>query len=1101
MLRMPICITGMHRSGTSMVARLMGELGVDLGPDEELVPGNAFNADGFWENRRFVELNDAILDRLGGGWDTPPPLTDGWEDSANLAPLYAAATGLVVDLGLTEPWAWKDPRTSLTLPFWRRAIPDLKVVVCLRNPFDVLLSLRRRGYTSPALSLRLWLEYNQRILASVSRNSRVITQYERYFEDPAGELGAVLRRLELPFNEKHLQGAVSAVKEELRHHRGVRVIDLRDVGFPEQAVELYTQMIEEASRGGRPKVRRTGSGRAASAEGGSASVSKERTGLAVAVATQQDADSYRAERDAWRGESERLKAALDEALGELEALRRQHSQLARKQTAVEGERARLEQSLAQQSEDARALAERLNRASINEASTRSKHAAVTEELRRVRRAFEASQRQREAIDAERLRLSIQEAEARGESRELRSRVRDLSAQLARAEDAMKRGIFSHRAVRHRPSSARATDDVAQTVGGDDSQPAPDSEQLAAQTDERNAPLLLGHTGSRRWRFASQFGSWVLHGRLGYVRRYFELRRSTSFDPEWYTASNPDVALTGLHPLLHYIEHGAREGRKPLPGPADATSDDPAAGSDLLRQNIEHETRDAAARKALRPRVRTAIESALPRDAVVAVISAGDEELVRYEGREAWHFPRGEDGRYSEFRSKSSLAAVAHFETLRARGAQYLVIPETGRSWLETHSGFARHLRTRYRELANDPACTIYDVRSVQAVTASWQAQLDEVIRTFRERHGHDATVLDFRTGCDLAAELPALCVFSPPDGDRLPYLDESIDVVAVGTDRGLRLDEALRVASDAVVSITAANGREPVVRWKREAETPSVPSVSIVVPCHDGIAYTRACLSSLRETLTPETAAEVIVVDDCSSDSTREWVEALASEDGRFKLLSNPANLGFLRSSNRGAAEATGDILIFLNNDTIMLPAWLEPLLRVLREQPETGVVGGRLLYPDGTLQEAGGLVFADASAAKFGYGDADPEDPLYSHLREVDYVSGCLLMTPRPLFEELGGFDERFAPGFYEDADYCFAVRASGRRVYYQPESTIVHVEGGTAGTDLRAGMKRHQVLNESTFRDKWAHILHAQPERPASLDRTTLHALAATSKPGARR
>jgi GT2 family glycosyltransferase len=1061
---MPICITGMHRSGTSMVARLMRELGVDLGPDEELVPGNAFNADGYWENRRFVELNDTILERLGGGWDTPPPLTDGWEDSASLAPLYETATRFVVDLGLTEPWAWKDPRASLTLPFWRRAIPDLKVVVCVRNPFDVLLSLRRRGYTSPALGVRLWLEYNQRILATVSRNSRVITQYERYFEDPARELRALLRYLDLPLNEKRLPGAVSAVKEELRHHRGDRVIDLRDVGFPERAVELYTQMVEEASRGARPKVRRTGSGRAACAEDGSASMSKERTGLAFAVATQQDADSYRAERDAWRSEAEGRKTSLDEALSKLEALRRQLSETA----------GRLQK-------------------------LRSKHTAVTDELRHVRRALEASQRRLEALDADRLRLSIQEAEARTESRELRSRVRDLSTQLE--ERATKRGVFSHRAGRHRPSSAAATDDRPHPVRGDNGEPALVTEQLAAQVAGPSTLLPLGHTRSRRWRFASQFGSWLLHGRLGYVRRYFELRRSTSFDPEWYTASNPDVALTGLHPLLHYIEHGAREGRRPLPGPTDVTSDDPAAGSDLLRQNVEHETRDAAARKALRPRVRAAIESALPRDAVVAVLSEGDEELVRYDRREAWHFPRGEDGRYSEFRSKSSLAAVAHLETLRARSAQYLVIPETGRSWLETHSGFARHLRTRYRELANDPACTIYDVRSVQAVTASWQAQLDEVIRTFRERHGHDPTVLDFRTGCDLAAELPALCVFSPPDGDRLPYLDESIDVVAVDTDRGLRLDEALRVASDAVVSITAANRREPVVRWKREAETQSVPSVSIVVPCHDGIAHTRACLSSLRETLTFDTAVEVIVVDDCSNDGTREWVEALASEDARLKLLSNTANLGFLHSSNRGAAEASGDVLIFLNNDTIMLPAWLEPLLRVLREQPETGVVGGRLPYPDGTLQEAGGLVFADASAAKFGYGDSDPEDPLYSHVREVDYVSGCLFVTPRPLFEELGRFDERFAPGFYEDADYCFAVRASGRRVYYQPESTIVHVEGGTAGTDLLAGMKRHQVLNEATFRDKWAHSLRARTERPATLDRTTLHALAATSRPAARR
>jgi GT2 family glycosyltransferase len=221
-------------------------------------------------------------------------------------------------------------------------------------------------------------------------------------------------------------------------------------------------------------------------------------------------------------------------------------------------------------------------------------------------------------------------------------------------------------------------------------------------------------------------------------------------------------------------------------------------------------------------------------------------------------------------------------------------------------------------------------------------------------------------------------------------------------------------------------------------------------------------------------------------------VAELARDDERVKVIRSRRNRGFLASANSGAEAAEGEVLVFLNNDTVLLPGWLEPLMRVLVDRPEAGAVGGRLLYPDGRLQEAGGLVFADGSAWKLGYGDTDAAAPLYSYQREVDYCSGCLLATPRSLFLELGGFDKRYAPGFYEDTDYCFSVRDRGLRVYYEPQSCVVHVEGATAGTDLDSGPKRYQVVNQQKFARKWKRALTEQPERPEVLDGPTLSALA---------
>jgi len=242
----PVNIAGMHRSGTSMVAKALHGAGLYLGDEDELMPAADENPEGFWEHEDFVAFNDAVLSELGGAWDLPPDPPADW-NAPRFDQLRDVARGLARRFDGDERWGWKDPRNCLTLPLWRSALGDVATVLVVRNPLEVAKSLQKRNHFSLALGLYLWYAYNRRIADDTTPATRVVTHFDAWFGDPDGEIRRVLGPLGLLRDEAQVAALRGNATPGLKHHQ-LGLSDLLQANVAPEIVDLYVDLCAEAGR-------------------------------------------------------------------------------------------------------------------------------------------------------------------------------------------------------------------------------------------------------------------------------------------------------------------------------------------------------------------------------------------------------------------------------------------------------------------------------------------------------------------------------------------------------------------------------------------------------------------------------------------------------------------------------------------------------------------------------------------------------------------------------------------------------------------------------------------------------------------------------------
>lgn len=304
------------------------------------------------------------------------------------------------------------------------------------------------------------------------------------------------------------------------------------------------------------------------------------------------------------------------------------------------------------------------------------------------------------------------------------------------------------------------------------------------------------------------------------------------------------------------------------------------------------------------------------------------------------------------------------------------------------------------------------------------------------------------------------------------------------TKHGLAYLEATRAA---ITGGSAVQDEVPHMREDSLAVKRSY-TASIIIPVFNKVNYTRNCINNIINS-TADFYCEVIIIDNGSTDGTKEYLKGLS---GDIRIITNDENVGYTVACNQGARVATGRYLVFLNNDTLPQQGWLKHLINTVERDAQAGAVGAKLVYPDGKLQEAGAIVFRDGSALNFGRGD-DPANPLYNRACEVDYCSGACLLVPKVVFMELGGFDEMYAPAYYEETDFCFRLREHGYKVIYQPQANIIHYGSVTAGLEPDGPFRKYLAINRTKFIKKWAYQLSSHRSSSAvvihTADRNLVH------------
>lgn len=1133
---------------------MLNLLGVCLGPEEHRMKPTPDNPKGFWEHQLLTDLNDEILRRLGGSWHEPPTFPYGWETTPELADLRQRARAIIGDdFSGSELWGWKDPRTCLTLPVWRRLVSRARYVICLRNPVDVARSLERRDGFPLEKGAALWLAYVKASLELTSGEPRLFVFYEDLMErwqDQFLRLARFLDRAEIA-ERADIQEAVSEfVEPALQHHRTalLDVVDEARIGLPVKA--LYTSL------------RLYVSGRQESGSVGlDASLPKALDTFAVyCLEAQRQADR-------WRVQMTDRERALAELRGRAEGLERTVAEQDARLVAVAAEREReaeqsrdLREELAASRQELSGALEAVKRGEGESQGLRAEAAELRRELSGVLEAVRKGERENQRLRAEADHRSKEVAAVFNSwSWRLTQPLRhawDFAGRLASQDgDALPPGFrgnldlplrsaylengllrmsgwcFSEGSpiVALTASCNGATDPLNHGVSRKDVQAAlPQVPQAEASGFEGFLPIGL----RRRRRIIVAVHAELEDGRKVplFKRR---VRLSSPAVARLYGSAKFFVLLARRMAVCAWAGYWPRSREEFLSryrmfkSEIMARERVPPTFPDAQRQYeawlAEHRLtperlaalREETRRLAYRPTISVVV----PVYDVAEAWLRGAIESVRAQAYENWELCLVNDASPAPH----VRAVLDEYAALDARVRVAHLAENAGIAGASNHGlrlatgefvGFLDHDDVLYpdalaevvRRLDRDPSLDVLysdddriepdGRRSSPFFKPDWSPDLLLACNYICHFSTYRRSLLEemggFRAGFDGSQDYD-LVLRATERTRRIAHIPKILygwrKVPASAAATVAAKPYAYRAGQAAIAEALARRGVDAKVEmfipipgyYHVRYALCGNPKVSIIIPMRDRADLTRQCVASIESKSTYRNI-ELLVIDNGSvEEASRRLLDELAL---RHRVVRYDRPFNYSAINNFGAAHATGDYLLFLNNDTeVETPNWLEAMLEHA-QRGEVAAVGAKLLYPNRRIQHAGVFLMATELAVAGHVFKHLPEDtPTWYALarvaRNVSAVTGACMLVRRQIFEELGGFDERIRVAF-NDVDLCLRMRQAGYLVVYTPLATLIHHESAT-----RKAL--HPPEDEQLVREKWQELLAAgDPYYNPNLSRT---------------
>ena len=1074
-----ILVVGMHRSGTSLATRALQALGVALGDNLAIEPAPD-NAKGHWEDRDLIELNKEVLAALALQWDLVGANDAALMDAPSLQPLVEQAQALLREKATKHPvWAFKDPRTARLWPFWRRVLLageqfHTSFVWALRHPSAVAQSLARRDGFDSLKSHLLWLNHNLNLFEDVIANPHVLIDYDRMLDQPRREILRIAKALALePADGSAVDAFIDGFLDA-----GLKHFDQAEAEMPRAGAEQVADRAYKALRG----LAEDQDFRGNSALLAEWREIRREAAMFAPISSRVDALSIN---ESGRRElADQLAQSAERSATDLHSLRTQVTATLREQFDASGRRINeLQEQVAETlREQFDASGRRIDELQEQVAETLREQFDVTgqridktrEHLLQVEAdmAMVIEQLNRERYTV--FRPLLRWAYRLGAAATMR-----LPEPARRFLQRLKRRLLP-RAVALRVAAGGLP-----TAAGTDAQPAPDFGQRSEQRhDILVCPVIDWHFRFQRPQHLAKQLAQRGH-RVFYLSTTFAAAAAPGFQVLESPAPNVflvQLCIPGKQPVIYQDLLSDSVRAQMVAAVAQLTAAG-GLGNLLALVNLPF----------WRP-----LAEALPGALVVydcmdhhAGFSSNTPAMLQEEERllKSADLVITTSARLAEIVGQAAAnllirnaAEVEHFEKVPERLAYPAERPVAGylgaiADWFDMELVIAAAERFPgwdFVLVGDTTFCDLSKAKRVANIKLVGEVPYSEAAGWV---HSFDIALIPFKltelTLCTspvkayeyLAAGKPVVATALP----ELQLMEGWVQVAETAEQFMQLLGSAMAERGDRQKSAQRTEWArqhdwQARVDQLEKAIAAAFPKVSVIVLTYNNLPFTQACLHSL-EANTQYPNWELVLVDNGSTDGTPDFLAAYAASNPHAKLIKNEDNLGFAAGNNRGLEAASGELLVILNNDTYVTPGWLLDLTRHLRKDPNLGLVGPvtnnigneakiDLQYADMQEMQVVAQAYTSSRAGE---------------MLDLPVVAFFCAAMPRTLYEKLGGLDERFGLGFFEDDDYCQRVRKAGLRVAVAEDVFIHHHL--SASFDQIDQQRREALFerNKALYEEKW--------------------------------